>query len=175
MSAPSIRTSASAPSNFKHWLLIAILVGLGGAVGAFFVCTYLATQPMRAINAAPDAELLWLRREFNLTDAQFAQIKSLHEKYSGQCDVMCREIARVNARLDRLVSSDHEVTPELSSAMGEAARVQANCRTAMLTHIYEVAAIMEPAQGKRYLQMMKGMIIQPGLPSATTISAPSSR
>ena len=175
MSAPSIRTSASALSNFKRWLLVAILVGLGSAVGAFFVCTYLATQPMRAINAAPDAELLWLRGEFKLTDAQFAQIKSLHENYSGQCDVMCREIARVNARLDGLISTNQKVTPELSSAMDEAARVQANCRRAMLSHIYEVAAIMEPIQGARYVQMMKEMIIQPGLPSATTVSAPSSR
>src|SRR6516165_4510521 len=91
MSAPSIPTSKSAHSNFKRWLLVAILVWLGTATVAFFVCTYLATQPIRAINAAPDAELLWLRSEFKLTDAQFAQIKSLHEKYSGQCGVMCGE------------------------------------------------------------------------------------
>jgi hypothetical protein len=175
MSAPSIRTSASAPSNFKRWLLFAISVGLGSAAVAFFVCTYLATQPMRAINAAPDAELLWLRSEFKLTDAQFAQIKSLHEKYSSQCDVMCGQIAKVNARLDHLISASHEVNPELSSAMDEAARVQANCRRAMLSHIYEVASAMETNQGARYLQMMKEMIIQPGLPSGTTVSAPSSR
>lgn len=175
MSAPSIPTSKSALSNFRRWPLIAILVGLGAALVAFVVCTYLATQPMRVISAAPDAELLWLRREFKLTDAQFAQIKSLHEKYSGRCDAMCREIMRVNTRLDSLITADHEVTPELSSAMEEAARVQANCRTAMLAHIYEVAANMEPTQGARYVQMMKEMIIQPGLSSATTVIAPSSR
>ena len=173
MSAPSIPISKSALRNFKHWLLVAILVGLGAAVGAFFVCTYLATQPMRAINAAPGAELLWLRGEFKLTDGQFAHIKLLHEKYSVQCDAMCREIARVNARLDRLISAGREVTPELSSAMDEAARVQANCRRAMLSHIYEVAAIMEPTQGARYVQMMKEVIIQPGLPSVATVGAPS--
>ena len=175
MSPPSIPTSKSALSNFKRWLLVAILVGLGTAAVAFFVCTYLATQPLRAINAAPDAELLWLRSEFKLTDAQFAQIKSLHEKYSGQCGVMCGEIARVNARLDRLISANQEVTPELSSAMDEAARVQVNCRRAMLSHIYEVAAAMETKQGGRYLQMMKETIIQPGLTSAASVSAPSSR
>jgi hypothetical protein len=175
MSAPSIPTSKSALSNFKRWLLVALLVGLGVAVGAFLVCTYLATQPIRAINAAPDAELLWLRSEFKLTDAQFAQIKSLHEKYSGQCGVMCGEIAGVNARLDHLISEGHEVTPELSSAMDEAVRVQANCRRAMLTHIYSVAGNMDPPQAARYVQMMKGMIIQPGLPSTSPVSAPSSR
>ena len=175
MSAPSILTSRSGLSNFRRWLLVIILVGLVAAVGAFLVCTYLATQPMRDISAAPDAGLLWLRHEFNLTDAQFAQIKSLHEKYSGRCDAMCQEIMRVNARLDNLISADHEVTPELSSAMEQAALVQANCRTAMLAHIYEVAANMEPTQGARYVRMMKGMIIQPGLSSTTTVTGPSFR
>jgi len=175
MSAPSILTSRSGLSNFKRWLLVIILVGLVAAVGAFLVCTYFATQPMRDISAAPDAGLLWLRSEFKLTDAQFAQIKSLHEKYSGQCGAMCGEIARVNARLDRLISANQEVTPELSSAMDEAARVQVNCRRAMLGHIYEVAAAMETKQGARYLQMMKGVIVQPGLTSAAPVSAPSSR
>jgi hypothetical protein len=173
MSAPSIPTSKSALFNFKRWLLVAILVGLGAAVAAFFVCTYVATQPMRAISAAPGAELLWLRHEFKLTDAQFEQIKLLHEKYSVQCDLMCREIAGVNARLDRLISTNRQVNPELSSAMDESARVQANCRRAMLVHIYEVAANMESNQGARYLQMMKETIIEPGLPSGTGVGAPS--
>jgi hypothetical protein len=66
MSALSIRTSGLAPSKFKRWLLVAILTGFGAAAVAFFVCEYAATHKMRLMIAASDAELLWLRREFNL-------------------------------------------------------------------------------------------------------------
>lgn len=173
MSAPSIHTDKSALSDFKRWLFVAVLGGLGAAAGAFFLCSYVVTQPMRSISAAPEAELLWLRTEFKLTAAQYDRIRVLHEKYSGECGLMCQRISDVNARLDRLISTGREVSPELSSTMYEAARVQAECRKAMLSHIYEVAAAMEPSQGARYVQMMKETIIEPGLPSATAVSAPS--
>ena len=123
--------------------------------------------------AASDAELLWLRREFNLTDAQYERIKLLHEKYSARCDLMCQRIAEVNARLNGLISANHEVTPALTSTINEASRVQEDCRRAMLAHIYEVGAIMAPSDGARYVDMMKATIIQPGLRSSVVLGASS--
>ena len=170
MSALSIRTNGLAPSKVQRWLLVAILTGFGAALGAFFVCEYAATRQMRSMMTASDGELLWLRREFNLTDAQYNRIKLLHEKYSAQCDLMCQRIAEVNARLDALISANREVTPALASTINEASRVQEDCRRAMLAHIYEVGAIMTPSSGARYVDMMKATIIQPGLPSKTVVS-----
>jgi len=83
---------------------------------------------------------------------------------------MCQRIAEVNARLDALISANHEVTPALASTINEASRVQEDCRRAMLGHIYEVGAIMTPSSGARYVDMMKATIIQPGLPSKTVVS-----
>ena len=49
--------------------------------------------------------------------------------------------------------------------------VQGDCRKEMLAHIYRVSAQMNPADGERYLSLMKSRIIQPGLSSDTAVRA----
>jgi hypothetical protein len=142
--------------------LIFILLG-AFAVGliAFYACNFLGTRELRDMAAAPNGELQWLRREFHLSDAQFKNV----------CNEMCRRIMEANAKVDQLVSDSREVTPELEGAIREAGIVQQDCRTRMLAHIYRVSAQMNPAEGQRYLRMMKSRVIQPALQSDTAIRA----
>jgi hypothetical protein len=121
--------------------------------------------------AAPNGELQWLRREFHLSDAQSKNIESLQTAYAPVCNEMCRRIMEANAKVDQLVSDSREVTPELEAAIREAGIVQQDCRTQMLAHIYRVSAQMNPAEGQRYLRMMKSRVIQPALQSDTAIRA----
>ena len=172
MSSPSIPISGSPhPKAHRLFVTVAILfVAVAAGLGAFWLCTFFGTSDLRSVGAERDADLVWLRREFDLTDVQFQRIQSLHTAYAAKCDLMCQRIMKANAALDAAISRNRRVTPEVQQAMDEVARVQQDCRGSMLTHVYEVSAQMDPGSAARYLQMMKQRIIQPGLPANTAVS-----
>ena len=151
-------------------LVAAAVAGLI-AYCVYFVC---ATQPMHAMLADPEGGMEWLRREFELDDAQFVKIKALHEAYKPECAQMCRRISEANSKVDSLVDGSHSVTPEIASALRNVSVVQQECREQMLAHIYAVSAAMTPENGRRYLKLMKPRLIEVGLPAATAVSADSS-
>ena len=153
---------------------IALLVTVVVSVIAYCVYFLCATQPVHAMMKQPEPEMEWLRREFSLTDAEFAKIKTLHAAYRPTCDEMCRKIAEANARLEQAIQSNTTVNPEVDEALRIAAQVQQECRQAMLAHIYAVSAEMNPASARRYLTLMRPRLIEVGLPAATAVSADSS-
>ena len=172
MSSPSTPISGS-PHPKRHVLFgtAAILFAtIAVGFGAFWFCTFFGTADLRAVSSGRDAGLVWLRREFHLTDAQFQRIQALQTAYAGKCDLMCQQIMNANAALDAAISRNRRVTPEIQQAMGEVARVQQECRQSMLAHIYEVSEQMNPNSAEQYLQIMKQRIIQPGLSSNTAVS-----
>jgi hypothetical protein len=138
-----------------------LIAALALAVTAYAICFEAMTRPAHALLAEPNGKLEWLRREFNLTDPQFARITALHDAYSSVCGSMCERIVVANSRLDELVAKNREVTPDVDSALRECAKVRADCNTALLRHIYAVAAEMSPESGKRYIEMMTKRITQP--------------
>jgi hypothetical protein len=156
-------------SGFK---LLSILAG-AVAVGliAFYVCNFLATRDLRDMAQAPNGDLQWLRREFHLSDEQFKKIEDLQSAYAPVCNRMCQRIMEANAKLDRLLSENREVTPEVEAAIREAGSVQEDCHRQMLAHIYRVSAQMNPADGQRYLRLMKSRVIEPALTSDTAVRA----
>jgi hypothetical protein len=172
MSSPSILISESPhPKGHRLFVTVGILSAtIAAGFGAFWLCTFFGTADLRSVSSDRDAELIWLRREFHLTDAHFLQIRALHTAYVGKCDLMCRRIMDANAVLDAAITSNRRVTPEIQQAMAEAARVQQECRQSMLAHIYEISEQMDPSSAEQYLKMMKQRIIQPGLPSRTAVS-----
>ena len=153
----------------KKYLFI-LLVALGGAFAANRVYYGCATRAERAMFKQAGGEMEWLRREYHLTDAQFSRIQEMHREYRPKCDQLCGRIAEANARLDQLIATNKAVTPEVAAALKDAATVQEECHQAMLGHVYAVSAEMSPEDGVRYLQMMKGRIIQPALNRETAIS-----
>ena len=169
MSNPLTPTSTSEP--IRYWLIFILLGAFAVGLIAFYACNFLGTRELRDMAAAPNGELQWLRREFHLSDAQFKNVESLQTAYAPVCNEMCRRIMQANAKVDQLVSDSREVTPELEGAIREAGIVQQDCRTRMLAHIYRVSAQMNPAEGQRYLRMMKSRVIQPALQSDTAIRA----
>src|SRR6266436_9133203 len=172
MSSPSIPISGS-PHPKTHILLVtaAILFAfIAAGLGAFWLCTFFGTTDLRSVSSDPDADLMWLRRKFDLTDVQFQRIRALHTAYAAKCDLMCQRIMNANAALNAAISRNNQVTPEIQQAMGEVARVQQDCRQSMLAHVYEVSAQMSPSSAARYLQIMQQKIIQPGLPANAAVS-----
>jgi len=172
MSSPSIPFSGS-PHPKAHGLFVTVAIlfaAIAAGLGAFWVCTFFGTTELRSVSSDRDADLAWLRREFDLTDVQFQRIRALHTACAAKCDLMCQRIMNANAALDAAISRNKQVTPEVQQAMGEVARVQQDCRQSMLAHVYEVSAQMDPSSAMRYLQMMQQKIFQPGPPANTAVS-----
>ena len=150
--------------------LLVVLLAVAGALCGYAIYFRYATAASQAMLAQPGGEMEWLRREFHLTDAQFARIREMHREYAPTCGLMCAKIAAANARLDTLIDASGAVTPEIAAALQTSATVQEECRLALLGHVYAVAAEMPPADGARFRRMMKARLIQPGMSSESVIS-----
>ncbi|HYR57913.1 MAG TPA: periplasmic heavy metal sensor [Chthoniobacteraceae bacterium] len=150
--------------------LLVIALTLAAALGGYFSYYRCATARTQAMLTRADGGMEWLRDEYHLSDAQFARVRQVHADYAPKCDLNCGRIAKANARLGALIEANKTFTPELDAAMNECATVQAECRRALLRHIYEVSAEMSPADGARYVQMMAARIVEPGLAHTAVIS-----
>ena len=107
-------------------------------------------------------ELAWLKSEYHLSDAQFAEVVRLHDAYKPKCAEMCRRIDEQNARVQKLLAATNTVTPEIKQALAEAAQLRAECESAMMQHFYEVSQAMPSDQGKRYLVWVQSETLLPG-------------
>jgi hypothetical protein len=130
-----------------------LILGLGvtAAVATYF-CVYLAgTTGPRTWLQNRQPELVWLKQEFKLSDAEFARVSQLHEAYLPQCRERCSRIRAMNDKLAQLLAANSDVTPAVESALAERATMRSECQTAMLKHFFEVSRTMSPEQGRRYL------------------------
>ncbi len=114
-------------------------------------------------HAAAGDPLAWMQQEFRLDDATFAKVKALHTAYAPVCADLCLAIAKANTRVRDLTAQSRTMTPELADAIREAQLRQADCRTAMLRHIYETAALLPPDAAPRYLEAVTGRLCEDGI------------
>ena len=128
-----------------------LLLGLLLAAAAFAGSYYLGTTSCRNMMRGPQPELAWLKKQFNLSDAEFTRISRLHEAYLPQCRERCRRIEDLNAKLQQLLAQAVTVTPEIQGLLTERARMRADCEAEMLQHFFQVSRTMPPEQGRRYL------------------------
>jgi hypothetical protein len=101
----------------------------------------------------PD-DLLWLQREFHLSDAELARVRKLHESYLPKCEEYCGEIARRQARVEALLKAGKLDDPDLETNLREIGVWRARCQAEMLRHFQAVARAMPPEQGRRYLDVL---------------------
>src|SRR5260221_9389393 len=120
MSNPSTPTSMYERTSVRYWLVFTAIGTFAAALIAFCGTNFFGTRDLREIAKAHNGEFEWLRREFHLSDTQCAKIATLHSAYTPVCNEMCRRIMEANSKLDRLVSENHEITPDLAAAIREA-------------------------------------------------------
>lgn len=137
----------------RAFLIIA--VGLFLAVAAFCAVFYSNTAAHREVIASAAPELSWLKKEFNLGQAEFERISKLHAAYQPHCREMCKRIDEQNEKVRLLIAEASGMTPEIEKALAENARLRMECQTMMLKHFFEVSQQMPPEQGKRYLNWVQ--------------------
>ncbi|MGA2555832.1 MAG: periplasmic heavy metal sensor [Verrucomicrobiota bacterium] len=129
--------------------------GLAAAGLAYAAIYFCATARLRAAGHADAPELLWLKEEFKLGDAEYKRISELHAGYLPRCQEMCGRIAAKNEELAGLLAKTNTVTPEIERKLAEAAALRAECQKNMLEHFYTVSRAMPPEEGRRYLEWIQ--------------------
>jgi plasmid maintenance system antidote protein VapI len=99
-------------------------------------------------------ELKWLEQELALDAAQIEKVRALHLAYRPTCGEMCEKIELAKTEVDRLANDARGVTPELQKALDHYFKVQGECQSAVLRHVYETARSMNETQSKRYLELV---------------------
>jgi hypothetical protein len=95
----------------------------------------------------------WLRTDFHLSDAQLAEVRRLHAAYSGACDEHCRAIQEAT-RAQKALEAAHGDEAALAAAAGKIQRLRATCEASIAAHVRQVAALMSPEDGRRYLALV---------------------
>jgi len=151
-----------------------ILLGgvlLSGLLGS--AVYYWRTAPERAMCCSDEPELAWLQHEFELNDAQFAQVRALHDEYLSNCAATCQRIAATNALIRDRIGSQTNVTPEVESLLTSAAQLRTQCQRQMLEHFYQISRAMPPEQGRRYLEWVQDQVFSMPHEQAPSTSQPS--
>ena len=135
--------------------LVIAMVGVFAALVAYCGFYFVGTAAYRGVLESESPELFWLKKEFNLSAAEFARISQLHAAYRPHCVEMCRRIAEQDVKLKKLLESATEMAPQIENVLTERAKLRAECESAMLRHFFEVSHTMTAEQGQRYLTWVK--------------------
>ncbi len=141
---------------------LVLIIGLAAGIAAFAGFYLAGTATSRELLRQPQPELAWLKHEFNLSEPEFTRIVELHEAYMPGCAERCRRIEEQTSRLNQLLATIPEVTPEVEAVMALRAKMRAQCEAEMLKHFLEVSRTMPAEQGQRYLEWVKKQTVLSG-------------
>lgn len=144
---------------------LSVLAGLViAAVLAYAVSQWYFMREAGHHGPAPSSDpLAWMEEELHVDGATLAKVRALHDSYQPTCGKMCMEIATANSRVRSLLETSRSMTPELAEAIREAQLRQADCRTAMLRHIYDTAALLPPDAARSYLKIVTARLLDDGV------------
>jgi hypothetical protein len=126
--------------------LVTTMVILAACAVAYGVCYAMGREPAALRQAMAERNAMeWLRADFALSDTQFAAIKQLHDDYGKECARHCAAIMDAKRR--------HAPAAEIG-------RLEATCERSMAGHFHQVAALMDPAQGRRYLAIVLPRVVR---------------
>ncbi|MBK8475564.1 MAG: hypothetical protein IPL39_04435 [Opitutaceae bacterium] len=140
------------PGNPRRylWLTLGLVLALAGGGG---LACYHFSCDRTAHAAARDGDvMLWMRHEFCLGDVAYAEILRLHQEHSAVCAQHCEGVRAARTRLAEAQAGGDAAA--VDAAVLELARTEAVCRASTEAYVRRVAAVMEPAQGARYLGMV---------------------
>jgi len=137
----------------KHLVSTFGLVGLIALAVGFFAYRASGDGAVQDALKRNDA-MEWLRTDFQLTDAQFATIKKLHDAYSTGCEEHCRQIQAAVRDRSALQESAKADPAAMAAADRRVEELRSICESAIATHVRQCAAEMSPMAGQRYLALV---------------------
>jgi uncharacterized membrane protein len=137
-----------------RYLLRTLLVLVGAGFVAGFACYYFSSAPELHAAARKGDAMAWLRTDFNLDDRQFAEIQRLHDDYAPSCEVHCRMIQEAIEARDAMRLAKGNDPAAVAAAERTLQQLRATCESAITVHVRQVAAVMSPEDGKRYLALV---------------------
>jgi hypothetical protein len=138
-------------------LILAAMLLVGAAVfvaGQRLVGHWCSTHMAR-----PTDDLDWLRLEFQLTDADLARVRQLHDGYLPRCRDFCERIDVRKRELQAALAAGTNPPASIEHKLVEIGTLRAQCQAAMLQHFQEVSQVMPPEQGRRYLAEMRRLTL----------------
>lgn len=140
-------------ARLKHLVLtVAAIAGLAGVSG---FAVYRTSGDATVEHALRHGDALeWLRTDFRLNDAQFAEVKRLHESYAVVCEEHCRAIQEATRERNALKQAAATDAATLAAADRKVQELRQICETAIAGHVREVASHMSPVSAERYLALV---------------------
>ena len=83
--------------------IVMLVLGLLAAVAGYCAFYLFGTASTRQLLHKERPELAWLKKEFHLSDAEYARISELHAAYLPACRERCNRIAAKDAELRDLL------------------------------------------------------------------------
>ena len=136
---------------------LGLLLAMAGATG--FVCYRMSDEPALREAARSHDAIEWLKADFHLSDEQASTIRRLHAGYSGTCEEHCRRIQEAT-RLKASLVARNATPAQIAEADRQLQELRSVCETAIARHVREVARVMAPAEGERYLALVLPKIAQ---------------
>lgn len=131
-------------------LLVLVLL----ATAAGFAGYRMSFEPGLHAAASKGDAMEWLRADFHLTDTQFTAIRELHNSYAGSCEEHCRMIQEATQARNSLKAAQGADSAAMLAAEQKVQELRIHCETAITRHVREVAALMSPEDGERYLALV---------------------
>lgn len=135
-------------------VLLLLLIACAAGLGAYGITRQLAPAVV-----AVD-ELDWLRREFRLDEAQAREIERLHAAYGPVCAEHCAAVYDARAAVVAAQRDHGAGSPAHQTAQARLADLEIVCQTATRAHLEAVAAVMSPAEARRYLELVTPKVSQ---------------
>jgi hypothetical protein len=140
-------------------LLLGLTVGVAAHVGY-----YRLHQPYPV--GSLDGELAWMKTELQLSDAQFARIKELHEESSPRLRALAIQVAQMQQEFAAFEhsrrTSDRVDFIEFAQFVETRRAINRECMESTRRLVLASAGVMNSRQRERYLDLVAATEAQPG-------------
>ena len=134
-----------------------LILTLGLAIGLITHVAYFRINEPAPTNTL-EGQLAWMRTELQLTDAQYARIKELHQASSPRLRAMAVEVAALQSEFAEFEkvrrTSDQVDFLEFARFVEIRRHVSRECLDSTRQLVLASAEVMNPQQRQRYIQLV---------------------
>lgn len=124
------------------------LIAFAAAVAGVYVAQTLGEQSHKG-----ESELhVFLHNELKLDSGQEARIEAIETRFAVRKKTLENNMRAANARLADAIEAEHGYGPKVTAAVDHVHHVMGNMQKETLEHLFEMRAVMNPDQARRFDQ-----------------------